>query len=69
MAVAAPGVAAAVLEAAQTWEGEIPGRDRVRVVCAGNSRVSAPAMVSAAMMPWASATWASCSFAVTSPMA
>ena len=32
---AAPAVVAAVLEAAATWEGEIPGRDRVRVVCAG----------------------------------
>ncbi|MDT7573091.1 MAG: hypothetical protein QOE05_3265, partial [Actinomycetota bacterium] len=26
---------ASVLEAAQSWEGEIPGRERVRVVCAG----------------------------------
>ncbi|GAB2859935.1 AMP-binding protein [Nocardioides pacificus] len=32
---AAPAVVAAVLEAAQTWEGEIPGRDRVRIVVAG----------------------------------
>jgi len=32
---AAPAVAAAVLEAAQSWEGEIPGRDRVRIVMAG----------------------------------
>jgi acyl-CoA synthetase (AMP-forming)/AMP-acid ligase II len=32
---AAPAVAAAVLEAAQTWEGEVPGRDRVRIVMAG----------------------------------
>jgi acyl-CoA synthetase (AMP-forming)/AMP-acid ligase II len=32
---AAPAVVAAVLEAASTWEGPIPGRDRVRVVCAG----------------------------------
>ncbi len=32
---AAPAVYSAVLEAAQTWEGEIPGRDTVRVVCAG----------------------------------
>ncbi len=32
---AAPAVAAAVLDAAQTWEGEIPGRDRVRIVMAG----------------------------------
>ena len=32
---AAPAVAAAVLEAAQTWEGEIPGRDRVRIIMAG----------------------------------
>ncbi|MET8249159.1 AMP-binding protein [Streptomyces sp. NPDC005202] len=31
----APAVWNAVLEAAQRWEGEIPGRDRVRVVCAG----------------------------------
>ena len=31
----APAVYNAVLEAAQTWEGEIPGRDTVRVVCAG----------------------------------
>ncbi|MBK5305801.1 MAG: AMP-binding protein, partial [Frankiaceae bacterium] len=32
---AAPAVVASILEAAQTWEGEIPGRDRVRVICAG----------------------------------
>ncbi len=32
---AAPAVAAAVLEAAQAWEGEIPGRDRVRIIMAG----------------------------------
>ena len=32
---AAPAVAAAVLEAAQSWEGEIPGRDKVRIICAG----------------------------------
>jgi fatty-acyl-CoA synthase len=32
---AAPAVAAAVLEAAQTWKGEIPGRDRVRIIMAG----------------------------------
>lgn len=35
MMCAAPAVAAAVLEAAQTWEGEIPGRDRVRIIMAG----------------------------------
>jgi acyl-CoA synthetase (AMP-forming)/AMP-acid ligase II len=32
---AAPAVVASVLEAAQSWQGEIPGRDRVRVICAG----------------------------------
>ncbi|MCY7397118.1 MAG: AMP-binding protein [Nocardioides sp.] len=32
---AAPAVAAAVLEAAQSWEGEIPGRDTVRIIMAG----------------------------------
>ena len=32
---AAPAVVASVLEAAATWEGTVPGRDRVRVVCAG----------------------------------
>jgi len=32
---AAPAVVASVLEAAQTWQGEVPGRDRVRVICAG----------------------------------
>ncbi len=32
---AAPAVVAAVLEAAQRWEGEIPGRGTTRVVCAG----------------------------------
>ncbi|HET6855899.1 MAG TPA: AMP-binding protein [Streptomyces sp.] len=31
----APAVWNAVLEAAADWEGEIPGRDRVRVICAG----------------------------------
>ena len=44
----APAVAAAVLEAAQTWEGEIPGRDRVRIIMAGappraSRRMSRPA--------------------------
>jgi acyl-CoA synthetase (AMP-forming)/AMP-acid ligase II len=32
---AAPAVVAAVLDAAQTWEGEIPGRDKVRIIVAG----------------------------------
>jgi len=32
---AAPAVVASVLEAAATWEGEVPGRDRVRIVVAG----------------------------------
>ncbi|MDX6286559.1 MAG: hypothetical protein QOG53_2044 [Frankiales bacterium] len=32
---AAPAVVAAVLSAAETWDGEIPGRGRVRVICAG----------------------------------
>jgi acyl-CoA synthetase (AMP-forming)/AMP-acid ligase II len=32
---AAPAVVASILEAGQSWEGEIPGRDRVRVICAG----------------------------------
>src|SRR6478752_7731841 len=32
---AAPAVIAAALDAAQTWEGEIPGRGRVRIVAAG----------------------------------
>ena len=32
---AAPAVAAAVLEAAESWDGEIPGRDRVRIIMAG----------------------------------
>lgn len=31
----APAVVAAVLDAASTWEGEIPGRNRVRMVVAG----------------------------------
>ena len=31
----APAVAAAVLDAAQSWDGEIPGRDRTRIVVAG----------------------------------
>ena len=31
----APAVVNAVLDAAATWEGEIPGRDRVRIVVAG----------------------------------
>jgi fatty-acyl-CoA synthase len=31
----APAVWNAVLDAAQDWDGEIPGRDRVRIVCAG----------------------------------
>ena len=32
---AAPAVVNAVLDAAKTWDGEIPGRDRVRVIVAG----------------------------------
>ena len=32
---AAPAVVASILEAAGSWEGEIPGRDSVRVICAG----------------------------------
>ncbi|QBX56666.1 AMP-dependent synthetase [Nocardioides seonyuensis] len=32
---AAPAVVAAVLDAAATWEGEIPGRDKVRIIVAG----------------------------------
>ncbi|MGI5460251.1 AMP-binding protein [Streptomyces sp. CA-249302] len=32
---AAPAVVNAVLAAAETWKGEIPGRDRVRIICAG----------------------------------
>jgi len=35
MMCAAPAVVASVLEAAADWEGEIPGRDRVRIVVAG----------------------------------
>ncbi|MEV7417359.1 AMP-binding protein [Streptomyces sp. NPDC089919] len=31
----APAVWNAVLDAAATWDGEIPGRDKVRIVCAG----------------------------------
>jgi acyl-CoA synthetase (AMP-forming)/AMP-acid ligase II len=32
---AAPAVVTAALDGAKTWEGEIPGRDRVRIVVAG----------------------------------
>ena len=32
---AAPAVVASVLDAARTWQGDIPGRGRTRVVCAG----------------------------------
>ncbi|HET7350804.1 MAG TPA: AMP-binding protein [Marmoricola sp.] len=32
---AAPAVVASVLDAAESWEGEIPGRDRVRIIVAG----------------------------------
>ena len=32
---AAPAVVASVLEAAETWDGEIPGRDRTRIIVAG----------------------------------
>ena len=31
----APAVANAILDAAATWDGPVPGRDRVRMVCAG----------------------------------
>ena len=32
---AAPAVVSAVLDAAESWEGEIPGRDKVRIIVAG----------------------------------
>ena len=32
---AAPAVVASVLDAAETWDGEIPGRDQVRIIVAG----------------------------------
>ena len=32
---AAPAVVSAALDAAQSWDGEVPGRDRVRIVVAG----------------------------------
>ena len=32
---AAPAVVTAALDGAKTWEGEIPGRDRVRIIVAG----------------------------------
>ncbi|GAA3155534.1 hypothetical protein GCM10020255_036380 [Rhodococcus baikonurensis] len=32
---AAPAVVSAILDAAKTWEGKIPGRDRVRIIVAG----------------------------------
>ena len=32
---AAPAVVAAVLDAAASWDGEVPGRDRVRIIVAG----------------------------------
>ena len=35
MACAAPAVVNAALEAAESWDGPIPGRDRVRIVVAG----------------------------------
>ncbi len=31
----APAVLSMVLDAAQNWDGEIPGRDRLRLICAG----------------------------------
>lgn len=35
MLCAAPAVVASILDAAASWDGEIPGRDRVRIVVAG----------------------------------
>jgi fatty-acyl-CoA synthase len=35
MMCAAPAVVNAALDAAETWDGPIPGRDRVRIICAG----------------------------------
>lgn len=32
---AAPAVIAAVLDAASEWDGEVPGREKVRIICAG----------------------------------
>lgn len=31
----APAVLAAILDAAADWDGQVPGRDRVRIICAG----------------------------------
>jgi acyl-CoA synthetase (AMP-forming)/AMP-acid ligase II len=31
----APAVVTTILDAAKSWRGEIPGRDRVRIICAG----------------------------------
>jgi acyl-CoA synthetase (AMP-forming)/AMP-acid ligase II len=35
MMCAAPAVINTILDAAGSWQGEIPGRDRVRIICAG----------------------------------
>ncbi|UYM07053.1 AMP-binding protein [Solicola gregarius] len=35
MLCAAPAVVTAALDGAKTWEGEVPGRDRVRIIVAG----------------------------------
>ncbi|NNK91054.1 MAG: AMP-binding protein, partial [Acidimicrobiia bacterium] len=35
MMCGAPAVVSAVLDAAQDWDGEVPGRDRVRIIVAG----------------------------------
>ena len=39
---AAPAVVNSVLAAAQEWEGEIPGRDRVRIIMAGAPTLDTP---------------------------
>lgn len=39
---AAPAVVNSVLDAAASWDGPIPGRDRVRLICAGAPRRPRP---------------------------
>jgi fatty-acyl-CoA synthase len=49
---AAPAVAAAILDAAERWEGEIPGRDRTRIVMAGAPPPSRTIMRIEAELGW-----------------
>lgn len=49
---AAPAVLSIVMDALENWEGEIPGRDRVRIICAGAPPPTATIEACEAKLGW-----------------